>query len=120
MPPSDTKRAACCPERCFALRLRLHPGKTRLHRTTDPVPFLGFVLRRTPHGVSIRLRHENVVRFRRRMATVRALYRAGALPLGEVRSRIHAWLAHARHGHTRALCEAELSRLTFTRRGNEE
>lgn len=99
--------------RCLALRLRLHPGKTRLHRTTDPVPFVGFVLRRTPTGVSVRLRHENVVRFRRRMAAVRTLHAAGALPLAEVTQRVRAWLSHARHGQTRALCEAELARLTF-------
>jgi hypothetical protein len=102
-------------ERCLTMRLRLHPGKTRLFRTSDPVPFLGFVLRRTPDGVSIRLRHENVVRFRRRMAAVRALHAAGAVPLAEVTTRVRAWLAHARHGHTRALCEAELARLRFGR-----
>ncbi len=100
--------------RVSSLRLKLHPGKTRLHRTSDPVPFVGFVLRRTSSGVSVRLRHDNVVRFRRRLADVQAMYSAGALPLSEVTSRIRAWLAHAKHGQTRALCTAELARLRFS------
>ena len=39
------ERISACATR---LRLRLHPIKTRLHRTSDPVRFLSFVLRRTP------------------------------------------------------------------------
>jgi len=102
-------------QRAHALRLRLHPVKTRLHRTADPVAFLGFVLRRVGEGVHVRLRSENVRRFRQRMATTRAFFEAGALEPSDVISRVRAWLAHARHGHTRTLCERELARLTFTR-----
>ncbi len=100
-------------ERAHALRLRLHPGKTRLHRTTDSVGFLGFVLRRVGRGTRIHLRSENPRRFRRRMAETRALFHAGALDAHDVTARVRAWLAHARHGHTRALCERELARLVF-------
>lgn len=102
--------------RAAELRLKLHPRKTRLHRTTDPVPFLGFVLRRRRRDwVQVRLQHENVVRMRARLATSRALYAAGAVTLNEVASQVRAWLAHAAHGHTRSLCEAELRRLSWTR-----
>ena len=101
--------------RALALRLRLHPTKTRLHRTTDPVPFLGFVLRRRGQGVQVRLRHDNVRRMRARMRLCRALFATGALSVEDVTSRVRAWLAHARHGHTRALLEVELARLAFTR-----
>lgn len=102
--------------RATTLRLRLHPNKTRLHRTTDPVPFLGFVLQRTPRGgVSIRLASDNVARFRARMARIQALFAASAIDVDEVRSHLFAWLAHARHGHTRALVANELGRLTFAR-----
>ena len=87
-----------------ALRLRLHPVKTRLHRTADPVAFLGFVLRRVDDGVRVGLRSENVQRFRRRMALTRALFEAGALDPSEVIAQVRAWLAHARHGQTRKLC----------------
>jgi hypothetical protein len=97
------------------LRLRLHPIKTRLHRTSDPVPFLGFVLRRRGCGVQVRLRAENVQRMRRRMARLRALFAVGAIEPEEVTGRVRAWLAHARHGHTRRLLEEELQRLRFVR-----
>jgi hypothetical protein len=100
-------------EQAQALRLRLHPVKTRLHRTADPVAFLGFVLRRIDGGVQVRLRTENVRRFRQRMARTRALFEAGAVEPSEVVAQVRAWLAHARHGHTRTLCERELSRLAF-------
>lgn len=106
---------AAIEERAHDLRLRLHPVKTRLHRTADPVAFLGFVLRRAGGGVHVRLQSENVRRFRRRMATTRALFEAGAVGPCEVVAQVRAWLAHARHGHTRALCERELSRLAFVR-----
>ena len=97
------------------LRLRLHPQKTRLHRTTDPVSFVGFVLRRRGHAVSIRLRHDNVVRARARVADVRSLYAAGLLELDEVRARLMAWCAHASHGHTHALLQREAQRWRFVR-----
>jgi hypothetical protein len=99
--------------RAHGLRLRLHPDKTRLHRTTDPVVFLGFVLRRRGGAVSVRLRSENPRRFRRRMLTARRLFEAGALELEDLVARVQAWLAHARHGHTRAICARELERLVI-------
>lgn len=102
-------------ERAHALRLRLHPNKTRLYRTSDPVAFLGFVLRRRGDAVQVRLRYENVERMRKRMGVLRALYEAGAIDSGEVSSHLHAWLAHANHGHTRAFLRSELRRLVFTR-----
>jgi RNA-directed DNA polymerase len=105
--------------RAEQLRLRLHPTKTRLHRTTDPVSFLGFVLQRRGGGVSVRLRRENVVRMRARMQATTVLYAAGAVGPDEVASRLLAWMAHARHGQTRALIAAELGRLSWTREGGE-
>ena len=107
---------AAIERRATALRLRLHHGKTRLHRTSDPVPFVGFVLRRRADAVAVRLRHDNVVRMRARMQTARALFEAGTIEVEEVTQRVRAWLAHARHGHTRALCERELERWRFARR----
>lgn len=98
------------------LRLRLHPTKCRLHRTSERVAFLGFVLQRRREAVHVSLKTENVRRFRRRMGTLQALYAAGAVDIDEVASRIRAWLAHARHGHTRAVCERVLAELAFSRR----
>ncbi|MCC6215910.1 MAG: RNA-directed DNA polymerase [Polyangiaceae bacterium] len=97
--------------RSDALRLRLHPTKCRLHRTTEAVAFLGFVLRREGDAVSVRLQQENVRRFRRRIAESRRLLAAGALEPSDLLAQLRAWLAHARHGHTRALVARELQRL---------
>ena len=103
-------------ERASSLRLRLHAGKTRLHRSTDPVGFLGFVLRQRPDaGVSVRLQSDNIQRFRARMQETLTLYDAGAIEAGDVVCRVRAWLAHAQHGDTRALCKQELARLAWVR-----
>lgn len=117
--PARLRDALCQVQRCASqLRLVLHPGETRLHRTTRPVPFLGFVLRRTATGVSVRLQHDNVVRMRARLRTAQVMYAAGALSLEEVTTQVRAWLAHAAHGDTRALVRAELARLAFVRGGD--
>ncbi|MFW5741159.1 MAG: reverse transcriptase domain-containing protein [Myxococcota bacterium] len=96
-------------ERCDALRLRLHARKCRLHRTTEAVAFLGFVLRRRERGVVVRLRSENVRRFRSRTRRALALLDDGQLEADEVVARIRAWLAHARHGHTSRLRRSVLA-----------
>ncbi|MBK8261125.1 MAG: RNA-dependent DNA polymerase [Nannocystis sp.] len=101
--------------RAAELRLRLHPDKTRLHRTSDPVSFIGFVLRRRGDAVNIRLRHDNVRRMRRRVGVLKAEFAAGGLPVAEVTQRLRAWLAHAAHGHTRALLEREHQAWVFRR-----
>jgi hypothetical protein len=98
-------------QRCCELRLRLHPRKCRLHRTSEPLAFLGFVLQRVDGRARVRLRSENVRRFRRRMRCAQELYKAGLLEAEDVMARVRAWLAHARHGQTRSLCRRELERL---------
>lgn len=101
--------------RATELRLRLHPDKTRLHRTTESVSFLGFVLRRVGSGVQVRLRHDNVLRMRRRVQVLKALFSVGAIEPDEVTARLSAWLAHASHGHTQALLQKESERWQFQR-----
>jgi len=107
-------------EQATALRLRLHPRKTRLHQTTEPLPFLGFVLQREGSAVSVRLRRENIVRMRRRVRSLRALFWAGAIEPREVSAHLSAWLAHAKHGHTRALIDREIVRWRFVLRDDED
>ncbi len=91
------------------LRLRLHPDKCRLHRTTERVGFVEFVLERHGGRVAVHLRRSNILAFRRRMAKLRGERHPERFFVG-----VRAWLAHARHGHTRGLCRAELSRLVWT------
>lgn len=102
-------------ERAGELRLRLHPEKTRLYRTSDPVAFLGFVLQRRGDGVQMRLRQDNVRRMRQRVRAMKVEYAAGGMLPEEVTARLGAWLAHARHGHTRALVEREQRAWVFRR-----
>ena len=75
-----------------------------------------FVLRQRPDaGVSVRLQSDNIQRFRARMQETLTLYDAGAIEAGDVVCRVRAWLAHAQHGDTRALCKQELARLAWVR-----
>ena len=78
--------------RALSLRLRLHPTKTRLHRTTDPVPFLGFVIQRRGDAST---HHEAPRALRRR----RRRRRRGSRPRPRVArargARAHAALARA-------------------------
>ena len=80
-----------------ARRLSLHPAKTRIVPTAQPVTFLGFTLalrgRRS-------LPEENVRRFRNRLRGLRDRWRAGAVDGETVTRHVEAWIAHARHAHT--------------------
>ncbi|MBM3728729.1 MAG: RNA-dependent DNA polymerase [Acidobacteria bacterium] len=78
------------------LRLRMHPGKSRVYRVQDGVTFLGWRHFRN-HA---RLDRGNVVRFRRRMRDMRKSYRAGVLGPDRIRARVMAWIGHAMHGDT--------------------
>ena len=84
-------------------RLRLHPRKTRILPTTEPAPFLGFVL--LPGGRR-RLPEENVRRFRNRLRGLRARWTQGSATREEVERRVSAWIAHAEHADTWRLRQA--------------
>ncbi len=93
------------------LRLRPHPGKSRVGRTADGVTFLGWRLfpdRR-------RLVRRNVVRFRRRMRALQELYRRGEMDWDGVAARVLAWNAHASHGNTWRLRQQIYSQWPFSR-----
>lgn len=78
-------------------RLKLHPRKTVILPTTEPSPFLGFVL--APGGKR-RLPEDNVARFRGCLRGLRDQWRAGTVTRTEVEARIGAWIAHASHADT--------------------
>jgi RNA-directed DNA polymerase len=77
-------------------RLRLHPRKTVILPTAEPVPFLGFELspgrRRLPEA--------NVRRFRNRLRGLRDMYRAGTATRATIEARVTSWIAHAVHAQT--------------------
>ena len=78
-------------------RLRLHPRKTLIVPCAEPSQFLGFELH--PGGYR-RVPEDNVRRFRNRLRGLRDQYRAGTIGLGDVESRVRAWIAHAEHANT--------------------
>ena len=78
-------------------RLRLHPRKTVILPTSEPAPFLGFVL--LPGGCR-RLPEENVRRFRNRLRGMKDRYRHGTIGKDEVLQRVRSWVAHAEHANT--------------------
>ncbi len=78
-------------------RLHLHPRKTVILPTAEPLPFLGFVL--LPDGRR-RLPEDNVARFRGRLRGLRDRWRAGAVTPDEVDAKVRAWIAHASHADT--------------------
>jgi len=78
-------------------RLLLHPRKTYVVPTATPSQFLGFV---TLADGRRRLPDANVSRFATRLRALRDGWRAGRLADHEVRQRVSAWVAHARHANT--------------------
>lgn len=78
-------------------RLMLHPRKTAILPTQEPVPFLGYIL--APNGLR-RLPEENIRRFRGRLRGLRERWRSGTIEPGPADARIDAWIAHASHADT--------------------
>ena len=97
------------------LRLRLHPRKCRVYRTTDGVTFLGF---RIFPGYRL-LDKGNALRMRRKVKRMHVLYAWGEVGFGYIHPRIQSWVAHASHGNTYRLRRSILGDVTFIRGGAE-
>jgi len=94
-----------------ALRLTLHPRKTRVLPVAAGVPFLGFV--HTPGRV--RIKRDAVSRFRRRMRRYRGAFAERALGANRLSASVQSWVAHAAYGQTYRLRRVLLSDLVFSR-----
>ena len=75
------------------MRLVLHERKGGVHRTSSPIPFLGFTIQ---SGVK-RLQREAVVRGRRRLRGSIAECTEGAIDADTLRARVASWRGHALH-----------------------
>lgn len=84
-------------------RLLLHPRKTRILQATSPALFLGYIL---GPGRRRRLPEETVERLRLRLRSLRDRWSAGTVEVPEVRQRLGAWIAHARHADSEGLRHA--------------
>ncbi len=78
-------------------RLKLHPKKTFIEKTSKPLPFLGIEL--VAAGWR-RLPDENVRRFRGRLRSMRDRVRVGTMTIDDADQRIGSWIAHAKHADT--------------------
>lgn len=75
------------------MRLLLHERKGGVHRTSSPVPFLGFTMR---SGLK-RLQRAAVVRGRRRLRGSLRECAEGAIDAETLRARVASWRGHALH-----------------------
>jgi len=64
-----------------------------------------------------RLTRESIHRMRRRLRRMQRAFAFGLVDSNDIRARITAWLGHARHGQTWALCDRLLGEFTFSRPG---
>ena len=92
------------------LRLSPHERKFRVYRCDEGVTLLGW---RLLPGQT-RLARSNVVRMRRRLKAMAALYHAGRLRFEHVQCRVHAWLGHAAFGDTCRLRRSLFARFILT------
>ena len=94
------------------LRLRIHPGKSRVYRSNEGITFLGWRIFPT-HS---RLVRGNVVRFRHRMRWMQSHYARGRIGWEDIQPRVRAWIAHAEHGDTWKLRGQMFGQFAFRRR----
>ena len=78
-----------------------HPGKSRIYRTCDGFPFLGWRI----FSDRARLQRANVVRFRRKIKALHEDWAHGNIDWDEVQASVAAWIGHAMHGDTWRLRE---------------
>jgi RNA-directed DNA polymerase len=98
------------------LRLRIHPAKSRVYKTTDGISFLGF-----KHYPSYRiLKKENIRRFKKRVRAELCLYKQGLLAREQYLSSIAGWCGHARMGDTYDLRKTLYHKIHAWNRGLSE
>ena len=102
---------AAISERLETLRLRLHPRKRQIYRTTDWVDVLGYQVRRDRR----RLRNDNGLRFRRHLQAMARAYACGRLAWKDVDASVQSWIGHARHADTEGLRQALFDAVSFRR-----
>ena len=96
-------------ERLGALRLALHPGKSRIYTLKEGIEFLGF--RHLPGRV--RVRKENTRRFRDRMRRLEHAYETGQVTRERVNASLVSWCAHASYADSVGLRRKLLPGLRF-------
>ena len=96
-----------------AFRISLHEKKAQVSPVACGTDFLGYLV----FPDHRRLRRDNVIRFRRRMAGLSCEYTKGRHRAEDISARLNSWLAHASHADTYGLRRKMTEGLTFSRKG---
>ena len=92
-------------------RLRLHPDKTIVSKTSCGVKFLGFKV--CPYHT--RLLRDSVKRFRRKLKALSEQYASGEVDATRVRQSVESWIAHASYAKSLGLRKQLLWSVRFKR-----
>jgi retron-type reverse transcriptase len=95
------------------MRLRLKPNATMLYPVERGVDFLGYKVY-SDHRL---LKYENVVKCRRRLKRLTALYGRHKTDFASVRNSIQSWIGHAGYADTWGLRRSLFSKLRLKRDG---
>lgn len=93
------------------LRLRLHPRKINLFRTSCGVDVFGY---RVFPGFRL-LRNDNGHRFHRKLRGFARAYHSGSLDWDEINPRVQSWIGHSIHADTFGLRSQLFNSVCFTR-----
>jgi len=92
-------------------RVKLHPNKCNIFQTAKGIPFLGFLI----YPEYRLLMGEGVIRCKRRLKKLQKQYSEGKVDLDKVRSSVHSWIGHAKHGDTYGLRKSIFGNISFQR-----
>lgn len=98
-------------ERLNSLRLKRHPDKTAVLRTSDGLKFLGFVIRPD----EVRLQQGVIRRFNRRRKRQQWLFQHGRIGLRQIRESLRAWNAHVSQANSTGIRKVHSQRMRFRR-----
>jgi RNA-directed DNA polymerase len=98
-------------EYLISLRLKLHPHKCQVFPIKDGTDFLGY--RIFPDYRLIR--HDSIIRFRRRMQRLQEDYAKGIISLPHIRQSIQSWIGHVSHANSYGLRKKLLGNIKFCR-----
>jgi len=93
------------------LRVRLHPHKTIVSKTSCGVKFLGFKL----YPTGRRLLRDSVKRFRRRLRRLSTQFAEGEVDAARVRQSVQSWIAHTTYANSEGLRRELLWSIPFKR-----
>jgi len=81
------------------LKLKLHPKKVRIFKTTTGVDFVGYVVFKT----HVRIRSKNVRKFKQKLRKITKYCHKHGVIKNSFKSGIYSWIGYAKHANTFSL-----------------